>query len=60
MAERPRPLLGEYMTAPTYFEGDPDYSGFYLHHCVHYLDLVPHLMGRPVALGLSWITVLQQ
>ena len=40
-------FLGEYMTAPTYFAGDPDYSGFYLHHCVHYLDLVPHLMGRP-------------
>jgi myo-inositol 2-dehydrogenase / D-chiro-inositol 1-dehydrogenase len=38
-------FLGEYMTAPTYFEKDPDYSGFYLHHCVHYLDLVPHLMG---------------
>lgn len=41
-------FLGEYMTAPTYFVGDPDYSGFYLHHCVHYLDLVPHLMGRPL------------
>ncbi|MFZ9416702.1 MAG: Gfo/Idh/MocA family protein, partial [Alphaproteobacteria bacterium] len=37
-------FLGEYMTAPTYFERDPDYTGFYLHHCVHYLDLVPHLM----------------
>ena len=33
------------MTAPTYFVGDPDYTGFYLHHCVHYFDLVPHLMG---------------
>jgi myo-inositol 2-dehydrogenase/D-chiro-inositol 1-dehydrogenase len=41
-------FLGEYMTAPTYFAGDPDYSGFFLHHCVHYLDLVPHLMGRPL------------
>jgi myo-inositol 2-dehydrogenase/D-chiro-inositol 1-dehydrogenase len=41
-------FLGEYMTAPTYFVGDPDYTGFYLHHCVHYLDLVPHLMGRPL------------
>jgi myo-inositol 2-dehydrogenase/D-chiro-inositol 1-dehydrogenase len=41
-------FLGEYMTAPTYFTKDPDYSGFYLHHCVHYLDLVPYLMG-PVA-----------
>jgi len=40
-------FLGEYMTAPTYFERDPDYTGFYLHHCVHYLDLVPRLMGKP-------------
>ena len=38
-------FLGQYMTAPTYFEKDPDYSGFYLHHCVHYFDLVPSLMG---------------
>ncbi len=44
----PASFLGEYMTAPTYFEKDPDYSGFYLHHCVHYFDLIPHLMG-PVA-----------
>ena len=43
-------FLGEYMTAPTYFAGDADYTGFYLHHCVHYLDLVPLLMGRPVEL----------
>ena len=42
---RPLAFLGWYMTAPTYFAGDPDYSGFYLHHCVHYLDLVPWLMG---------------
>lgn len=41
-------FLGEYMTAPTYFEKDVDYTGFYLHHCVHYMDLVPHLMGEPV------------
>jgi myo-inositol 2-dehydrogenase/D-chiro-inositol 1-dehydrogenase len=41
-------LLGEYMTAPTYFVGNPDYSGFYLHHCVHAMDLVPWLMGEPV------------
>lgn len=41
----PASFLGEYMTAPTYFEGDVDYTGFYLHHCVHYFDLVPHLMG---------------
>jgi len=38
-------FLGHYMTAPTYFQGNPDYAGFYLHHCVHYLDLVPWLMG---------------
>jgi myo-inositol 2-dehydrogenase/D-chiro-inositol 1-dehydrogenase len=38
-------FLGEYMTAPTYFAKDVDYTGFYLHHCVHYFDLVPYLMG---------------
>lgn len=38
-------FLGQYMTAPTYFARDPDYTGFYLHHCVHYFDLVPRLMG---------------
>jgi myo-inositol 2-dehydrogenase / D-chiro-inositol 1-dehydrogenase len=38
-------FLGQYMTAPTYFAKDPDYTGFYLHHCVHYFDLVPYLMG---------------
>ena len=47
----PAGFLGQYMTAPTYFAGDVDYTGFYLHHCVHYLDLVPWLMG-PVA-GLA-------
>jgi myo-inositol 2-dehydrogenase/D-chiro-inositol 1-dehydrogenase len=41
----PVSFLGEYMTAPTYFAGNPDYTGFYLHHCVHYFDLIPHLMG---------------
>jgi myo-inositol 2-dehydrogenase/D-chiro-inositol 1-dehydrogenase len=41
-------LLGEYMTAPSYFAGNPDFSGFYLHHCVHAMDLVPWLMGEPV------------
>jgi myo-inositol 2-dehydrogenase / D-chiro-inositol 1-dehydrogenase len=46
----PASFLGEYMTAPTYFAGDPDYTGFYLHHCVHYMDLVPQLMGKPVEL----------
>jgi myo-inositol 2-dehydrogenase/D-chiro-inositol 1-dehydrogenase len=39
-------FLGEYMTAPTYFARDPDYTGFFLHHCIHYMDLVPHLMGE--------------
>ncbi|HEY0419627.1 MAG TPA: Gfo/Idh/MocA family oxidoreductase [Acetobacteraceae bacterium] len=42
-------LLGEYMTAPGYFVGNPDYTGFLLHHCVHAMDLVPWLMGEPVA-----------
>jgi myo-inositol 2-dehydrogenase / D-chiro-inositol 1-dehydrogenase len=42
----PASFLGEYMTAPTYFAKDVDYTGFYLHHCVHYFDLVPHLMGE--------------
>jgi len=46
----PAGFLGEYMTAPTYFEGNPDYTGFYLHHCVHYMDLVPFLMGEVTAL----------
>lgn len=41
-------LLGEYMTAPGYFGGNPDYTGFLLHHCVHAMDLVPWLMGEPV------------
>jgi myo-inositol 2-dehydrogenase / D-chiro-inositol 1-dehydrogenase len=48
---RPASFLGEYMTAPTYFTRDPDYTGFYLHHCVHYLDLVPWLMGEVTSLG---------
>jgi myo-inositol 2-dehydrogenase / D-chiro-inositol 1-dehydrogenase len=41
-------LLGEYMTAPSYFVGNPDYTGFFLHHCVHAMDLVPWLMNEPV------------
>jgi len=41
-------LLGEYMTAPGYFVGTPDYTGFFLHHCVHAMDFVPWLMGEPV------------
>jgi myo-inositol 2-dehydrogenase/D-chiro-inositol 1-dehydrogenase len=44
-------FLGQYMTAPTYFAKDPDYSGFYLHHCVHYFDLVPRLMGPVAEIG---------
>ena len=44
-------FLGEYMTAPTYFAKDPDYTGFYLHHCVHYFDLVPRLMGPVAEIG---------
>lgn len=39
-------LTGAYMTAPTYFEGEVDYTGFYLHHCVHYMDLIPWFMGE--------------
>jgi myo-inositol 2-dehydrogenase/D-chiro-inositol 1-dehydrogenase len=41
-------LLGHYLTAPSYFAGDPDYSGFFLHHCVHAMDLAPWLMASPV------------
>lgn len=48
----PATFLGHYMTAPTYFEKDPDYTGFYLHHCVHYLDFVPWLMGEAVSLDV--------
>lgn len=46
------PVLGitaSYMTAPTYFAGEEDYTGFYLHHCVHYMDLLPWLAGSPLA-----------
>ncbi|MBE3640175.1 Gfo/Idh/MocA family protein [Mangrovicoccus algicola] len=38
-------LTGAYMTAPGYFEGEPDYTGFYLHHCIHYMDLIPWFAG---------------
>ena len=41
-------LLGEYMTAPGYFEGEPDYTGFLLHHCIHAMDLVPWFMNEAV------------
>ncbi|MDF0603157.1 Gfo/Idh/MocA family oxidoreductase [Psychromarinibacter sp. C21-152] len=39
-------VTGAYMTAPTYFVGEPDYSGFFLHHCVHYMDLLPWFTGE--------------
>jgi myo-inositol 2-dehydrogenase/D-chiro-inositol 1-dehydrogenase len=38
-------LTGYYMTAPGYFVGNVDYSGFLLHHCIHYMDLVSHLVS---------------
>ncbi len=38
-------LTGYYMTAPGYFAGQVDYTGFLLHHCVHYMDLVSHLVS---------------
>lgn len=38
-------LTGYYMTAPGYFVGNVDYTGFLLHHCVHYMDLAPFLAG---------------
>jgi myo-inositol 2-dehydrogenase/D-chiro-inositol 1-dehydrogenase len=38
-------FVGEYMTAPTYFAGNVDYTGFYLHHCVHYMDLVRYFVA---------------
>ncbi|WP_366657862.1 Gfo/Idh/MocA family oxidoreductase [Fodinicurvata sp. EGI_FJ10296] len=41
-------FYGSYMTAPTYFEGNADYTGFFLHHCVHYMDLPAHLVS-PIA-----------
>ncbi|WP_353646626.1 Gfo/Idh/MocA family oxidoreductase [Mesorhizobium sp. WSM2239] len=41
-------LTGYYMTAPGYFAGSVDYTGFFLHHCVHYMDLVSFLVS-PVA-----------
>jgi myo-inositol 2-dehydrogenase/D-chiro-inositol 1-dehydrogenase len=52
---KPLSLVCQYMTAPGYFN---DCTGFLHHHCVHYADLVRHLMGdidevhtRQVALG---------
>jgi myo-inositol 2-dehydrogenase/D-chiro-inositol 1-dehydrogenase len=38
-------FFGEYMTAPTYFVGNVDYTNFYLHHCVHYMDLVRYYVS---------------
>jgi myo-inositol 2-dehydrogenase / D-chiro-inositol 1-dehydrogenase len=43
-------LTGYYMTAPGYFTGNVDYSGFLLHHCVHYMDLAPFLVSPIVGL----------
>ena len=45
---KPLSFIGSYMTAPTYFEGEADYRGFFLHHCIHYLDLAPWLMGSAI------------
>ncbi|MEM7043409.1 MAG: Gfo/Idh/MocA family oxidoreductase [Pseudomonadota bacterium] len=45
---KPLSFLGSYMTAPTYFEREADYRGFFLHHCIHYLDLAPWLMGSSI------------
>lgn len=42
-------ITGTYMTAPTYFVGEVDYSGFFLHHCVHYMDLIPWFAGADFA-----------
>lgn len=42
-------IHGSYMTAPTYFAGEVDYTGFYLHHCVHYMDLIPWFAGTEFA-----------
>ncbi|TFF27336.1 Gfo/Idh/MocA family oxidoreductase [Jiella endophytica] len=44
-------LTGYYMTAPGYFEGNVDYTGFLLHHCVHYMDLVSHLVSPVVGMN---------
>ena len=44
-------LTGYYMTAPTYFTGNVDYTGFFLHHCVHYMDLASFLVSPVRALS---------
>ena len=43
-------MTGYYMTAPGYFAGNVDYTGFLLHHCVHYMDLAPFFAGPIVGL----------
>ncbi len=40
-------ITGSYMSGPAYFAGTSDYSSFYLHHCVHYMDLIPWFAGSP-------------
>ena len=44
----PLSFFGSYMTAPSYFDGETDYKSFFLHHCIHYLDLAPWLMGSSI------------
>ncbi|WAP69138.1 Gfo/Idh/MocA family protein [Jiella pelagia] len=44
-------FTGYYMTAPGYFTGNVDYTGFLLHHCVHYMDLVSHLVSPVVGMN---------
>ncbi len=41
-------ICGSYMTAPTYFQDNRDYSGFYLHHCIHYMDLIPWFVNSEI------------
>ncbi len=39
-------LFCEYMTAPAYFANpQATYDSFYLHHCIHSMDLVRHFAG---------------
>lgn len=54
---KPLSLICQYMTSPGYFN---DRMGFLYHHCIHYADLVQHLMGdvievqtRQVELGAT-------
>lgn len=41
-------IVGSYMTAPAYFETSSDDNAFFLHHCIHYVDLLPWLMDSTV------------